>query len=70
MAEKCSKRLASFQQEGSPLRHLHIFVVGTHKDNLIKQGRLDKATQDIVYNFPGGIAWIGNHVIAPLNGIL
>ena len=47
MAQKCSKQLASFLQEGSPVPQLHIFVVGTHKDQLIKEGRLDEATQDI-----------------------
>ena len=47
VARKCSKQLASFQLEGNPLPKLRIFVVGTHKDELIKLGRLDKATQDI-----------------------
>ena len=47
MAQKCSKELASFRQDGSPLPHLRIFVVGTHKDQLIAENRLDKATQDI-----------------------
>ena len=46
MAQKCSRQLASFRQEHSPLPKLHIFVVGTHKDK-IKKRRLDKATQDI-----------------------
>ena len=47
MAKKCSRQLASFQQKQSPLPKLHIFVVGTRKDQLIKEGRLDEATQDI-----------------------
>ena len=47
MAQKCSKQLASFQQEHSPLPKLRIFVVGTRKDPLIKEGRLDEATKDI-----------------------
>ena len=47
MAQKCSDQLASFRQDQSPLPKLRIFVVGTHKDELIKEGRLDKATQDI-----------------------
>ena len=47
MAQKCSKQLASFLQEGSPVPQLRIFVVGTHKDQLIKESRLDEATQDI-----------------------
>ena len=47
VAQKCSKQLASFLQEGSPVPQLRIFVVGTHKDQLIKEGRLDETTQDI-----------------------
>ena len=47
MAQRCSKQLASFQQEQSLLPKLHIFVVGTRKDQLIKEGRLDEATKDI-----------------------
>ena len=47
VAQKCSKQLASFLQKGSPEPQLHIFVVGTHKDQLMKEGRLVKATQDI-----------------------
>ena len=47
VAQKCSKQLASFRQEDSPLPKLRIFVVGTHKDELIRQGRLAKATQEI-----------------------
>ena len=47
MDQKCSKALASFWQEGSPLPYLRIFVVGTHKDQLIEENRLDKTTQDI-----------------------
>ena len=47
VAQKCSKQLASFLQKGSPEPQLRIFVVGTHKDQLMKEGRLVKATQDI-----------------------
>ena len=47
VAQKCSKQLASFLQKGSPEPQLCIFVVGTHKDKLMKEGRLVKATQDI-----------------------
>ena len=47
MAQKKSKELASFQQKNSPPPQLRIFVVGTHKDELIAQGRLDKATKEI-----------------------
>ena len=47
MSQKCSKELASFLQEDSPPPQLRIFVVGTHKDELIKQGRLGEAIKDI-----------------------
>ena len=47
MAQKYSKELATFQQKDSPPPQLRIFVVGTHKDELIAQGRLDKATKEI-----------------------
>ncbi len=47
VAQKCSKQMASFLQEGSPEPQLRIFVVGTHKDQLRKEGRLGEATQHI-----------------------
>ena len=47
MAHKCSNELATFRQKDSPSPQLRIFVVGTHKDELIKQGRLDEATKEI-----------------------
>ena len=47
MAWKCSKQLASFQQQDSPPTQLRIFVVGTHKDQLIADNGLDEATQNI-----------------------
>ena len=47
MSQKYSKELATFQQKDSPPPQLRIFVVGTHKDELIKQGRLDEATKEI-----------------------
>ena len=47
MAQKCSKELASFRRKDSPSPQLCIFVVGTHKDELINQGRLAKATEEI-----------------------
>ena len=51
MAQKCSKELALFQQKNKSLPHLRIFVVGTHKDELIAQGRLDEATKEITSFF-------------------
>ena len=47
MAHKCSKELASFQQEEGKLPQFRIFVVGTFKDQLMEKGNLEKATQDI-----------------------
>ena len=47
MAQKYSKELATFRQKDSSPPQLRIFVVGTHKDELIAQGRLDEATKEI-----------------------
>ena len=47
MAHKCSKDLDAFRQQGSQLPQLRIFVVGTFKDQLIKEDRLEEAVQDI-----------------------
>ena len=47
MAQKYSKELATFQQKDSPPPQLRIFVVGTHKDELIAKGSLVKATEEI-----------------------
>ena len=47
MAHKCSKELASFQQEEGQLPQFRIFVVGTFKDRLMKEGRLEEAAQEI-----------------------
>ena len=47
MAQKYSKELATFRQKDSPPPQLRIFVVGTHKDELTAQGRLDEATKEI-----------------------
>ena len=47
LAHKSSKELAAFQQEGSQLPQFRIFVVGTFKDQLVKEGRDKEAVQDI-----------------------
>ena len=47
MAYKCSKELASFQQEGSQLPQLRVFVAGTFKDQLVQEDRLKEAAQGI-----------------------
>ena len=52
MAQKCSKEMGLFQQKNSSSPpQLRIFVVGTHKDELIAQGRLDEATKEITTFF-------------------
>ena len=47
MAQKCSKDMATFQQEESNVPQLRIFVVGTFKDLLAEEGRLKQAVEDI-----------------------
>ena len=47
MALKCSKKVATIQQEGGQLPQMRIFVVGTFKDQLVEKGRLKEAVQDI-----------------------
>ena len=47
IAQKTCIKLATFRQKDSPPPQLRIFVVGTHKDELIAQGRLDEATKEI-----------------------
>ena len=47
MTHKSSKELATFQQEKDQLPQLRIFDVGTFKDQLVEEGRLKEAVQDI-----------------------
>ena len=47
MASKSPRELPSFQQEEGQLPQLRIFVVGTFKDQLVEEGRLKEAVQDI-----------------------
>ena len=47
LAHKSSKELVTFQQEQGQLPQLRIFVVGTFKDQLVEEGRLNEAVQDI-----------------------
>ena len=47
LAQKSSKEMATFQQEGSQLPQFRIFVVGTFKDQLVEEGRHKEAVQDI-----------------------
>ena len=46
-AHKFSKEPAAIQQEEGQLPQLRIFVVGTFKDQLAEDGRLEEAVQDI-----------------------
>ena len=46
MAQKYSNKLASFQQD-SPTPQLHVLQVGSYKSELIEQGRLGEAIQEI-----------------------
>ena len=47
MASKSPRELPYFQQEEGQLPQLRIFVVGTFKDQLVEDGRLKEAVQDI-----------------------
>ena len=47
MAQKCSKKLAAFQQERGQLPQLRISVVGSYKDQLVEEGRHKEAVTDI-----------------------
>ena len=49
MAQKHSEELANFQQEGNCSPQLHIFVVGTFRDQLVEEGstRYQQAPQKV-----------------------
>ena len=47
MSQKRSKELATFQWEEGKLPQLHIFVVGTFKDQLVEESRHEEVAQDI-----------------------
>ena len=47
LSHKSSRELTSFQQEGSHLPEFRIFVVGTFKDKLVEERRLQEATRNI-----------------------
>ena len=47
MANKSPREVPSSQQEESQLPKLRIFVVGTFKDQLVEEGRLKEAVQDV-----------------------
>ncbi len=46
-AHTSSKELPSFQQDEGQLSQLRMFLVGTFKDQLVEEGRLKEAVQDI-----------------------
>ena len=47
MSHKSSRELTSFHQKESCMPRFCIFVVGTFRDQLVKEGRLEEAVQDI-----------------------
>ena len=47
MAHKCFTKMHNFQQRGSQLPKLCIFVVGNFRDKLVKEGKEEKAVKDI-----------------------
>ena len=47
LAQKCSSSMAKFQETGGRLPHFRILLVGTFKDRLIREGRLQKAIEAI-----------------------
>ena len=47
MAHKSSRELATFQQEKDQLPQLRIFVVGTFKDQLVKEGRHERVVLNV-----------------------
>ena len=47
LAQKCSRRMADFQEKGGQLPQIRILLVGTFKDRLIKEGRLQEAIEEL-----------------------
>ena len=77
MAHKCSRELATFQQEESQLPQLRIFVVGTFKDQLVEEGRRESVVRDICRLLRGlkgkpyyqSFKWDGSQPFYLINGI-
>ena len=47
LAQKCSRSMADFQEKGGQLPQIRILLVGTFKDHLIREGRLQKAIEEL-----------------------
>ena len=47
LAQKCSRSMADFQEKGGCLLQFRILLVGTFKDRLIREGRLQEAIEAI-----------------------
>ena len=47
LAQKCSRGMADFQEKGGRLPQIRILLVGTFKDRLIKEGRLQEAIEEL-----------------------
>ena len=47
LAQKCSRSMADFQEKGGHLPQIRILLVGTFKDRLIREGRLQEAIEEL-----------------------
>ena len=47
LAQKCSRSMADFQEKGGHLPQIRILLVGTFKDHLIREGRLQEAIEEL-----------------------
>ena len=47
LAQKCSRSMANFQEKGGRLPQIRILLVGTFKDRLIREGRLQEAIEEL-----------------------
>ena len=47
LAQKCSRGMVDFQEKGGRLPQIRILLVGTFKDRLIKEGRLQEAIEEL-----------------------
>ena len=47
LAQKCSRSMANFQEKGGHLPQIRILLIGTFKDRLIREGRLQEAIEEL-----------------------
>ena len=47
LAQKCSRSMSDFQEKGGHLPQIRILLVGTFKDRLIREGRLQEVIEDL-----------------------